>query len=94
MWENTPTRQAVHNNAHNSEEERNNNEKDTIEGGKEGSNPEKMNHSARDDEMEFKRIPIAGEDSEDYHSDDMYFSGEETSEDGEIKEDRKMIPIN
>ncbi len=32
-------------------------------------NPDKVNREARDDEIEFTRIPIAGEDSEDYDAD-------------------------
>ncbi len=35
----------------------------------EKTHPGKVNHSARDDEVEFVRIPIAGDDSEDYSSD-------------------------
>ena len=38
----------------------------------------KINHDARDDEIEFERIPIAGECEEDY---------EDTSEDDETEEE-------
>jgi hypothetical protein len=93
LWEHTPTEQVVPNNLHHSEEE--GKDKITHKDKREyqNTNSEKMIRSARDDEVEFKRaIPIAGEDSEDYNSDDIYLSGEDGSEDGEIKEDRSVIP--
>jgi hypothetical protein len=50
------------------------------------TNPEKINHDAKDDEIEFKRIPIAGEHEEDYE--------EDSSNDDEIEEEEdEAIPI-
>ncbi len=52
-------------------------------------NPDKVNREARDDEIEFTRIPIAGEDSEDY---DVDYDTEE-EEDEVTDEETTTLPI-
>ncbi len=52
-------------------------------------NPDKVNREAREDEIEFTRIPIAGEDSEDY---DVDYDTEE-EEDEVTDEETTILPI-